>query len=457
MAEFWDLFIGYLEEAGKIIVFKEFENLKDKIFINPQKLLNQIYTVLNKKVLDKGGYFTSKQITELRAEEKDVIIQLMLDMDLIFENPAKKREYIAPQFLKENEALSTLLYHFKKILKPSFILRFPDFMPRAYITQFISKYGSQAVEGVFWKFGVLYNHEVNDKKASIKVLVEADTDMQIVRVYAEDKSYKYEALRSIFEYFTIDKVAIKGENEARAERPDDPIKFQHQKSNVLKQKYQMIEYLELSADGYNFATIKTLNEAIDAKVNRIKNKDGNYFEINSIFHYLLNKTEKMPKKIFFSYSRYESTFLDEFKVHFSTLRKQGLIETWYDGEIEAGADANATITKELLNCDIIICLLSPRFMDNDYIWKIEMEEAKKSGKTIIPVSIKSCDYKEYFADYFGEDKQGFLSEKQFNKGQGNVPVRERDVIWIASELNEAKRGEYYSFIVDRIKKGHFAK
>jgi len=81
-----------------------------------------------------------------------------------------------------------------------------------------------------------------------------------------------------------------------------------------------------------------------------------------------------------------------------------------------------------------------------------MKKEKKEKKTIVQITLRACDYKKYFADYFGEDKQGFLTQKQFNKGQEDEKTKERDIIWIASEQHAAKRDEYYNFIVEGLKK-----
>ncbi|SHN31664.1 COR domain-containing protein [Mucilaginibacter sp. OK098] len=436
-----DFIIPYLENSGDILTFKDNPILSDAVFLNPEGLLNSIYGILNQNVKQKGGVFLKKDV------KNEVLLNVMIEMDLVFENPQKPGEFIAPQFMNENAEISKLLSHLRKLLKIAFSLRFPDFMPRGMVTRFISKKGKRSVDGVFWKYGVMY-HYSGFAGNDIKVLVEADENNRFIRVYADDKPGRYNALIEVYDWFAMQKDFDESKRETQRSTDKNSQELKERKFDDKR----LGGDLELSIDGQNYADIEEINNAIDQSALKVRDTTGGYMSIDSMFYVLLNKTTVMPKKIFFSYSRYDKGYREELDVHFATLKRQGLIATWYDGEIEAGMDANAKIKTELENADIVLFLLSPHFIANDYIVNIEMKIAKEQHKTVVPITIRACDYKKFFAEYFEEDKQGFLTEKQFYKGQGNCETRERDIIWIASEQHAAKRDEYYNFIVEGVKR-----
>lgn len=82
-------------------------------------------------------------------------------------------------------------------------------------------------------------------------------------------------------------------------------------------------------------------------------------------------------KIFFSYSHKDEALRDELEIHLSMLKRQGIIETWYDRKIDAGSDLEEAIDKNLEDSNIVFLLVSPYFLASDYCYKIEMDHALK--------------------------------------------------------------------------------
>jgi hypothetical protein len=55
------------------------------------------------------------------------------------------------------------------------------------------------------------------------------------------------------------------------------------------------------------------------------------------------------------------------------MRRQGLIEDWYDRNIVPGSEWDQEISDHLDSAQIILPLISPDFMDSDYCYDIEMK------------------------------------------------------------------------------------
>lgn len=102
-------------------------------------------------------------------------------------------------------------------------------------------------------------------------------------------------------------------------------------------------------------------------------------------------------KLFFSYSHKDEALRDTLEVHLAILKRQGLIQPWHDRRIEAGQEFAGVIDENLKDADIILLLVSPFFLNSDYCYEIEMQEAlrrhEQQEAIVIPVVLEPCDWK----------------------------------------------------------------
>ena len=105
----------------------------------------------------------------------------------------------------------------------------------------------------------------------------------------------------------------------------------------------------------------------------------------------------MPVKVFFSYSHEDEKLRNRLEVQLSTLKHEGLIESWHDRLITAGEPLDKTIDATLEETDIILLLVSPDFLASEYCYDVEMNRALErhsSGEVrVIPVILRPCDWK----------------------------------------------------------------
>ncbi len=104
-----------------------------------------------------------------------------------------------------------------------------------------------------------------------------------------------------------------------------------------------------------------------------------------------------PMGVFISYSHRDEELKEELEVHLATLKRQGKIKPWQDRSIEAGTEWDATIKAELEAAQIILLLVTPRFMASDYIHKVELARAMErhgdGTARVIPIIMKPVDLK----------------------------------------------------------------
>ncbi|HZO74484.1 MAG TPA: FxSxx-COOH system tetratricopeptide repeat protein [Ktedonobacteraceae bacterium] len=104
-------------------------------------------------------------------------------------------------------------------------------------------------------------------------------------------------------------------------------------------------------------------------------------------------------KIFFSYatsSPKDKRLFEKLVTHLSGLRRQHLIDEWYDSAISAGSNLTQVIEAHLRAADIIVLLISAEFLASDRCYKLEMQQALELSTTgtarLIPVILSPTDW-----------------------------------------------------------------
>ncbi len=100
--------------------------------------------------------------------------------------------------------------------------------------------------------------------------------------------------------------------------------------------------------------------------------------------------------VFFSYAHHDEALRDELEKHLAMLKRQGVIDTWHDRQIDAGQDVHAEISEYLEKADIILLLVSADFLASDYCCDIEMRRAlerhQRGEARVIPVILRPCEW-----------------------------------------------------------------
>jgi internalin A len=180
--------------------------------------------------------------------------------------------------------------------------------------------------------------------------------------------------------------------------------------NMQDKKIDSPEDMYLSVDGEYFVNHRQLEETTG------ETPDSDLFLKNTIATYSIdNNTQKINKetyriqsvsvyknfskniqnmqKIFVSFSSKDEKYMDEFIKHTKGLQDDRLIEKpFVCSDIELSADWDATVKKEIYECDIMVCLVSVDFLNSDYCRRIEVKKAMEQDKKLIPIIIRPCDW-----------------------------------------------------------------
>ncbi len=105
----------------------------------------------------------------------------------------------------------------------------------------------------------------------------------------------------------------------------------------------------------------------------------------------------MAFEVFISYAHEDQALLKELEKHLATLKRQNIIASWYDGNIMPGTEWESQIMERLNSAQIILLLVSADFINSDFCYSIEMEQAlarqEADQARVIPIILRPVDLK----------------------------------------------------------------
>lgn len=105
-------------------------------------------------------------------------------------------------------------------------------------------------------------------------------------------------------------------------------------------------------------------------------------------------------KIFISYAREDREWVNKLDKHLAVLKRR-YVESWTDSEILPGDSWNEEIRRKLNEADIILLMVSPDFLNSEFIYKEELPLAwsrhQAGNALVIPIILRpsSWELEEY--------------------------------------------------------------
>jgi hypothetical protein len=103
-------------------------------------------------------------------------------------------------------------------------------------------------------------------------------------------------------------------------------------------------------------------------------------------------------EVFFSYTHEDEAWRKKLEKSLSAMRREGLIQGWHDRNILAGSEWKREIMTRLNTAPIILLLVSQDFIDSDFCWNVELQQAmqrhKEGTACVIPIIVRPSDWKK---------------------------------------------------------------
>jgi hypothetical protein len=100
-------------------------------------------------------------------------------------------------------------------------------------------------------------------------------------------------------------------------------------------------------------------------------------------------------KLFFSYAHRDKSLRDELEKHLAILKRQKLIQSWYDQDINAGVNQQQEARSHLHAADIILLLISPDFIASDDLYNGELSLAlvrhRRNEARVVPIILRDTE------------------------------------------------------------------
>ncbi len=369
--------------------------IPDKIFIQPQELLNLLY----QQILDtrKREQITLEQIEEsiennvlsLSSEE---VIKLLKHFNLVFQIPDADNIYFVPQYLKMPP---TFIDFFEKyqFQKANICIKSDNYLMNLAMLKVFAEYGKYVKgkatkEYLFWKDGIVI--EKNDSLLMVKF----NREKQSIELFPDFNNSNFELQKELIA-FILDTHKIE---------PKTYLKQDETWGNIHDEMWDNSNFsIFVSLDGDYFTEWKKLKEnrekgifQIEAmsisNTKEIKEKTLSVFDYNK---YLPQNKQGQMKKIFISYSKDDLKLVNKFIEHLSALKLNGKVEHWYCTELLAGKEWDYEIQKHFDDADIVCFMISPNFMRTKYIHEYEIKKAferreKIPNFKIVPIILDFC-------------------------------------------------------------------
>lgn len=399
----------------------------DSFFIQDLTKFSQwIHQILSKELISgdgQHGYFNREEATKrLRTKAAkghiDKIITFLEKEHIIFPVQGKTDTWIAPSYLSapKLQVEQLLLASFDE---PDVKIFLPDFFHTNLIHVLIKEFKDSLVQDpenktyLLWKNKILLYEDNKKEKSNQKAFLLLEL---IYPMDAEYSKYKIENAASECPVLVIRRNQSGFVVESIFARIYQYINKHFTDKNITTEiwlKSKLGDYIPI--DCLNQNNKNTYSERLQSVY-----YNETFYPMRD-FQYFIKEGYTLPNKVFIAYSKANADLLEEFILHLQPYRERGELDFFYDKELRMGDKWDEAIKKELLDSDILVCLISPHLLNTHYVTHLELPLAVEKGKEIIPIILEDCDWM-------------------------NLPIRGKDKILneYLGEFNAPKKGEYIS-------------
>ncbi len=378
-AEEQDSLAAYLHQLGIILNFKDDARLRDTHVLNPHWVTGGIYKILaalenssSKGELHLGDLQRVLDPVTYPVQRHGFLVGLMCKFELCFKFAEEEERFWIPQALSEEQPEETEGFDPRECL--NFEYRYPV-LPEGVMSRFIVRSHVLSTNHPRWRSGVILEFEGNqalvkadpiEQKVAISVNGPVDGRRRLLAVIRSD----FERIHRSFTFHPEERVPLAGQ-------PNLSILYQ--------------DLLVMEKHGRETMPQVAGNTVIDINVKAVLNG----VDLEGSRQHRGVVTRPTPR-LFISYAHLDESLRSELDTYLKILQRRGLIQTWYDRQINAGKDWEGEIDQNLELAEVILLLVSANFLASDYCYDRELKRAMERCLAmechVVPVIVRDVNW-----------------------------------------------------------------
>lgn len=373
-----DALATILNCLGIALNYRDDPRLRDTSVLKPQWLVDGIYGVLRwmQKLETKGII----QQSDLKQALPDIalyplnmhryLLDLMAKFELSFELDATGEKCLVPGLLSPNQPVE--LKRFVGAFARHVQFRYSELRPPGLMPQFIVRSHTLSEGNPRWQRGVVL------KRGSAEVLVRADAAQLVTDVYAlgeaEDRvwltEYVYSEMRQLNGKLPV-KTFVESETQ-----PGVWSEWETLRADTIARVTERRE----TRDGGATVTISPSATLLEVESTEATHAGGD-----------------KPLPLFVCYSHADERLVRELVPTLKILANRGYVRSWRDTDLVPGEDWDETIKARLFEAEIVLYMVTTKFIASDYILNqerpISMAQRAAGKADVLPVLLRASDYK----------------------------------------------------------------
>jgi internalin A len=373
--------LKYLSSLGIVLHYPSVNTLRERVFLKPQIIRNQVIKVLQ-GLKGGNGYFSTEEVQNRLSEvssglDATQLLALMQEFKMAFEVGGKNSgKWVAPLYLpaKAPAGMEMLLEVFDKPIRR---IVYPNFIHKSVTLELFqafsqdllpdSDHGLASERHVVWRDGMV-------------IRLKDTLEMVLVKFFIGSAATAlHDAQEAHIEVYAF-----------KTPSGNPPAHKVQVKLQEINRYWHTRE--EVTVDGKSFVPIETLQAAAKAHDTHFSHFGKSYpLEAYRAF-------VPIPwKRIFISYAAQDEGYCTELIKHLSPLNRTKRIAIWEKAQLLAGSERRLVQRDEMDRADILILLISADYFHDSEGELMEeytaaLNRAQERNATITYVLIRDCDY-----------------------------------------------------------------
>lgn len=419
--------LQFLHDLGIVINFQRLKNFDTQI-LNPLWLTSGVYRVINSSLIAaQSGLFeeidfddiindprytignTNEKVYHYPVNKLHYIVRVMQEFELCFQ--LDNCRYIIPQLLPVEEPEVDM-----EGATINFVINFPEFLPDSIFPRLMVKLHGLITDDLRWRSGMVLRAPLLFGNTSARVRSDKEDKRISIDACGEEPrrllSYIRETLKEIIRAFAD----LQYEEELRIPETD-----------VFLSYDELVNLEAMKVDEYPVGKLKK-TVSVSGLLNGVEEAS------------MRDDDAKAEVKAFLSYAHLDLKEKDKLRAALSPLERLNKLSIWDDHAIDAGEEWEKEIFDQLDKAEIVLCLVSPDFINSDFCHQRELTQALdahgRGDKMVVPLQLRECDWDDLpISRLQGIPGDWILSSKNQDKARAKVSKKLRKAI----EQVKAKR------------------